>query len=235
MRKFGIVMIIIVVLATEAIAQNIATETTQVLNNIQLILTAARQLESLYNEQTMIQNQIVQLQSVATYQNQFSAINVNSGQISILINQGINNSNQTETLLNQMLQAANNLLKSGTTTQETIQLGQGTMQMVQSSLSAVQTQRQDYQQEQNTLNALLAKSNNAVGQTQAIQVLNQLVGQMILQEQLTRELLSQQINLQAATINEHNQEKQDQANSFNQTYNVVTNDQVSVTFNSDWP
>jgi len=202
---------------------------------IQLILTAARELESLSNQQTQIQNQIVGLQAVANYQNQFGAINANSGQISILINTGINNSNQMETLLNQMQQAAQALLSSGTTTQETIQLGQGTMQIVQNSLTAVQTQRQDYQQEQAIVNSLLDKSNNAVGQTQALQTLNQLVAQLIQQQQLTRELLNQQITLQAASINQHNQEKQDQANSLNTTYNATTNDQPSVTFNSTWP
>src|ERR1039457_7059595 len=88
MRKIGVLLLIIVVITTEAIAQNIATETTQVLNNIQLILTAARELESLNNQQTQIQNQIVGLQAVANYQNQFSAVNANSGQISILINAG---------------------------------------------------------------------------------------------------------------------------------------------------
>ena len=235
MKKIAIVMILLVVCVTEVLAYDLATESTQVINMIQLILTAARELESLSNQQTQIQNQIVGLQAVANYQNQFGAINANSGQISILINTGINNSNQMETLLNQMQQAAQALLNSGTTTQETIQLGQGTMQIVQNSLTAVQTQRQDYQQEQAIVNSLLDKSNNAVGQTQALQTLNQLVAQLIQQQQLTRELLSQQITLQAASINQHNQEKQDQANSLNTTYNATTNDQPSVTFNSTWP
>ena len=91
MKKLAIVMILLVVCVTEVLAYDLATESTQVLNMIQLILTAARELESLSNQQTQIQNQIVGLQAVANYQNQFGAINANSGQISILINQGINN------------------------------------------------------------------------------------------------------------------------------------------------
>ena len=97
MKKLAIVMILLVVCVTEVLAYDLATESTQVLNMIQLILTAARELESLSNQQTQIQNQIVGLQAVANYQNQFGAINANSGQISILINTGINNSNQMET------------------------------------------------------------------------------------------------------------------------------------------
>ena len=109
MKKFAIVLILIIVCLAEVWAYDIATESTQVLNMIQLILTAARELESLNNQQTQIQNQITGLQAVANYKDQFSAIDANSGQISILINLGINNSNQTEALLNQMQQAATNI------------------------------------------------------------------------------------------------------------------------------
>jgi len=235
MKKFAIILILIVVCLTEVWAYDIATESTQVLNMIQLILTAARQLESLSNQQTQIQNQITGLQAVANYKDQFSAIDANSGQISILINLGIENSNQTEALLNQMQQAATNILNSGTTSQETIQLAQGTMQIVQNAQSAVLTQRQDYQQEQSTVNALLAKSNNAVGQTQAIQTLNELIGQMIQQQQLTRELLNQLINLQTAQINQETQDKQDGANLLNQIYQPVPAGQSSFSYNSTWP
>ncbi len=234
MRKFLILMMVLVFLSSEVIAQNLATETTQVLNNIQLILSAVRQLESLYNEQTMIQNQIVQLQSVATYQNQWSAVNSNTSSIIGLINQGISLSNQAESLLNQMQQAANNLVTNGTSSQETRQLGQGTMQIVQNSLNRVQQQRQQYRQEQDSVNQLLAKSNDAVGQTQAIQTLNQLVGQMILQMQMMRDLLGEQISLQSAAINEQNQEKQDQANASDQMYNAVDVGQSSFSFPENW-
>jgi conjugal transfer/entry exclusion protein len=235
MKKISILIILLIVGLSEVMAYDFATESTQILNNIQLIITAARELQSLSNQQVQIQNQIVGLQAVANYQNQFGAINANSGQISILINLGINNSNQTEALLTQMQQAATNILNSGTTSQETIQLAQGTMQIVQNAQSAVQTQRQDYQLEQNNVNALLAKSNSAVGQTQAIQTLNQLVGQMIQQQQLTRELINQLINLQTAQINQDTQDKQDGANLVNQIYQPVPAGQSSFSYNSSWP
>ncbi len=234
MRKILILIMVLVLLSSEVIAQNLATETTQVMNNIQLIISAVRQLESLYNEQAMIQNQIIQLQSVATYQNQWSGVNSNTSSITGLINQGISLSNQAESLLNQMQQAANNLVTNGTSSQETRQLGQGTMQIVQNSLNRVQQQRQQYQQEQDSVNQLLAKSNDAVGQTQAIQTLNQLVGQMILQMQMMRDLLGEQISLQSAAINQQNQEKQDEANSSDQIYQVISNGQSSFSFPQNW-
>ena len=234
MRKILILIIVLVMFGAEVRAYDVATESTQIMNNIQLILSAVRQLESLYNEQTMIQNQIVQLQSVATYQNQWSGVNSNTSSITGLINQGISLSNQVESLLNQMQQAANGLTTNETASQETRQLGQGTMQIVQNSLNRVQQQRQQYQQEQDSVNQLLAKSNDAVGQTQAIQTLNQLVGQMILQMQMMRDLMGEQISLQSAAINEQNQEKQDQANASDQMYNAVGVGQSSFSFPQNW-
>jgi conjugal transfer/entry exclusion protein len=235
MKKIAVLAIFLVVCVTEVLAYDFATESTQIMNYIQLILTAARELESLNNQQTQIQNQIIGLQSVANYKDQFASVDANSNQISILINLGINNSNQTESLLSQMQQAATNILNSGTTSQETLQLAQGTMQIVLNAQSAVQSQRQDYQLEQNTVNTLLAKSNTAVGETQAIQTLNELVAQMIQQQQLTRELINQLINLQTAQVNQETQDKKDGATIANQIYQPVTNGQSSFSFNSDWP
>ena len=232
MKRLAILLIFLVVCVTRVWAVNLATETTQILNNIQLILTAARELQSLSNQQTQIQNQ---LQELASYNGQFSAVDSNSGQISVLINLGINNSNQTESLLSQMQQAATNILNSGTTSQETLQLAQGTMQIVQNAQSAIQTQRQDYQLEQSNVNALLVKSSSAAGQTQAIQTLNELVAQMIQQQQLTRELINQLINLQTAQINQDTQDKQDGANLMNQIYQPVNSADSSFSFNASWP
>ena len=55
-----------------SMAQDIATEHTQILNNIELITENLRQLQSLYNQIEMIKNQVEELKSVATYQNNFT-------------------------------------------------------------------------------------------------------------------------------------------------------------------
>ena len=55
-------------------AQDIATEHTQILNNIELITENLRQLQSLENQIEMIKNQVEELKSVANYQNNFTDV-----------------------------------------------------------------------------------------------------------------------------------------------------------------
>ena len=100
-------------------------------------------------------------------------------------------------------------------------LGQGTMSIVQTALNSVQKQRQSYQQETNALNSLLNKSNQSIGETQALQTLNEITAQLVPQMQMMRELLSEQITLQSALINKENQEKQMTTNTVNQVFHPV--------------
>ena len=69
----------------------------------------------------------------------------------------------------------------------------------------------------------MSKNNQSIGQTQALQTLNELTAQTIPQMQLTRELLSEQISMQAAMINKENQEKQDMANKMDQIIHPIDN------------
>ena len=206
-------------------AQDLATEHTQIANSIQLITENIRILESLYNETQMINNQIQQLKSVATYQGGFTDVNATNSNIFSLINQGVSISNQTQAILNQMQQEAQTLMNgssNGTTmADQEASLGQGTMSIVQTALNSVQTQRQSYQQETNALNSLLNKSNQSIGETQALQTLNEITAQLVPQMQMMRELLSEQITLQSALINKENQEKQMTTNTVNQVFHPV--------------
>lgn len=122
-----------------------------------------------------------------------------------------------------MQQEAVNLTTNGTMVEQENLLGQGTMNIVQDALNRVKEQRQSYQQEMDTVNALMAKNNQVVGQTQALQTLNELTAQTIPQMQLTRELLSEQISMQAALINKENQEKQDMTDKMDQIIHPIEN------------
>ena len=198
---------------------------------IQLIVQAGRELQSLLNEQQMIQNQ---LQQLANYKNQFGDVNSNLIQINLSINAGIQDSNQAETLLNQMQQTAQGLGTNVNASQETQQLGQNTMQIIQNSLNTVQKQRSNYQTEQASLSTLMNKNNSAVGETQALQTIGQLEGQMIQEQQETRELLNELITEMAALVNQRNQEQQDEANAANQLYQPIPAGTSSFNFPQDW-
>jgi P-type conjugative transfer protein TrbJ len=221
--KLILSIVILMIFPVIARAQDIATEHTQILNNIELISENLRQLQSVENEIEMIKNQVEGLKSIATYQNGFSDTDSLRNTITRLINQGISLSDQTQGILTNMQQEANNLTTSGTIGDQENVLGQGTMNIVQNALNMVKEQRESYQQEMNAVNELMAKNNQSVGQTQALQTLNQLTAQTIPQMQLTRELLSEQISMQAALINKENQEKQDMMNKMNQIIHPIDN------------
>jgi P-type conjugative transfer protein TrbJ len=217
------ITVILLIFPTCVKAQDLATEHTQLLNNIELITENLRQLQSLENQIEMIKNQVEGLKSIATYQNEFSGMDSLRGTLTNLINKGISLSDQTQNILTNMQQEANNLIISGTMVDQENSLGQGTMNIVQDALNRVKEQRQSYQQEMDTVNALMAKNNQAVGQTQAIQTLNELTAQTIPQMQLTRELLSEQIAIQAAMANKENQEKQDMTDKMDQIIHPIEN------------
>jgi P-type conjugative transfer protein TrbJ len=208
-------------------AQDVATEHTQVLNNIELITENLRQLQSLYNQVEMIKNQVEGLKSVATFQNSFGDMDTLREALTNVISEGMMLSDRTQSLLNSMQQQAGKMTVDGTMIDEEMTLGQGTMNIVQNALDRVKEQRESYQREMDGVNSLMAKNNQSVGQTQALQTLNELTAQIIPQMQLTRELLSEQISMQAAMMGKENQEKQDMANKMGQIIHPIDNSESS--------
>jgi P-type conjugative transfer protein TrbJ len=217
--KMGLILwtvMILIIFSSVVKAQDIATEHTQLLNNIELITENLRQLQSLENQIEMIKNQVEELKSVATYQNNFSDIDALRNNLTNITSQGTSLSNQTQGILSQMQQEINNLPANGTMTDRENSIDQSTMNILQKSLNRVTQERQNYQQETDAVNALLAKSEQAVGQTQALQTSNELAAQSIQQMQSTRELLSENIIVQATATMREIQEKQDMVNTMNQ-------------------
>src|SRR5208283_1059251 len=114
----------------------------------------------------------------------------------------------------------------GTMIDREASLDQSTMNILQNSLNRVAQERQNYQQETDAVNALLAKNDQAVGQTQALQTSNQLAAQTIQQMQSTRELLSENITVQATIAMREIQERQDMVNSLNQMTQAFDNSDI---------
>lgn len=228
MRLLLWISVIVVILTSKAMSQDVATEHTQILNNIELITENLRQLQSLENQLEMIKNQVEGLKSVANYQNNFTDVDTMRNQLTSITSQGTMLSNQTQGILAQMQQEINNLPSNGTMADRESSLDQSTMNILQNSLNRVTQERQNYQQETEALNTLLAKSEQAVGQTQALQTSNELAAQAIQQMQSTRELLSENIIVQATATMREIQERKDMIESMNQMIQPTDNSESSV-------
>jgi P-type conjugative transfer protein TrbJ len=216
-----------IILPTAVMAQDVATEHTQLLNNIELITENLRQLQSLENQIAIIKNQVEGLKSVANYQNNFTDVEAMRNQLSSITSQGTALSNQTQGLLTQMQQEINNLPANGTMTERENSIDQNTINILQNSLNRVTQERQNYQKETDAVNSLMAKNDQAVGQTQALQTSNEIAAQTIAQMQSTRELLSENIIVQATAAMREIQEKQDMINTINQMIGSSDNSDIN--------
>ena len=94
------------------------------------------------------------------------------------------------------------------------------MNIIQNTLNRAAQLRASYAQVVNSVNALMGKNDQAVGQTQALQTSNQLAAQSIAQTQTTQELLSEQISMQAAMMSKQLQDEQEENNKMKQIFNA---------------
>jgi P-type conjugative transfer protein TrbJ len=227
MRILLWILLILVILSPAAVAQDIATEHTQILNNIELITENLRQLQSLYNQMEMIKNQVEELKSVANYQDNFNDVDGLRNQLTDITNQGAALSDRTQGILSQMQQEMNNMPARGTMTDQEESADQQALTILQNALNRAQQLRQSYAQQINSVNALMDKNNQAVGQTQALQTSNELAAQNIAQTQSTQELLSEQITMQSAMMSKQLQEQKDEDNKLTQIFNMTDNSSIT--------
>lgn len=209
-----------IILPTAVMAQDVATEHTQLLNNIELITENLRQLQSLENQIEMIKNQVEELKSVANYQNNFTDVDTLRSSLTNITNQGSELSTRTQNLLTQMQQEINDMPANGTMTDQEEAADQQELTILQNALNRAAQLRASYQQVVNSVDALMDKNDQALGQTQALQTSNQLAAQNITQTQSTQELLSEQISMQAAIASKQLQEEQDEDNKMKQIFNA---------------
>jgi P-type conjugative transfer protein TrbJ len=217
------IFLMFIILPTAVMAQDVASEHTQLLNHIELITENLRQLQSLENQIEMIKNQVEGLKSVANYQNNFSDVDGLRNQLTDITNQGTALSSQTQNLLTQMQQEMNSMPVHGTMTDQEESVDQQALTILNNALNRVQQLRQSYQQQISSVNALMDKNNQAVGQTQSLQTSNELAAQGIAQTQSTQELLSEQISMQAAMMSKQVQEEKDEDDKMKQ---ILNNDET---------
>ncbi len=194
------VLFLIVFLAQASVcgAQDVATEHTQILNNIQLLQNYYNQVKSLYNEAVMIKNQIESLKSVATFKGDWGGITGALDKVNDIINRGKIQMGSISRYYDELKALKEKLKGASTGSQMEESLNNSVQQNLEGSLKTVDEQSQAMVEESKSLQELLAKNDASVGQTQALQTLNQLTGQLVQQSQQTRQLMAAQIGMQAS-------------------------------------
>ena len=220
-------LLLSVVFASAAWAYDLATESTQIMNNIELVSENLRMLQSLANEIQMIKNQIEQLKSIATYKDNLGEADALRNQLTDITNQGTALSDQTQVLLTGMQQQLVRLPANTAMTDQDEATIQGAMTVVQNALNRVKQLRQSYPQVTSSVNALMDKNNQSVGQTQALQTANELAAQNIAQTQTTHELLSEQISVLGAMLNKQFAQETQEDEEMKQIFNVTDNSTIT--------
>lgn len=196
----------------------VATEGTQILNNIQLIISVSKQAAMVLNQAQMIQNQLKSLEKYP--QGEWGDVMNVIRNLESVIRQG--------QALSYTLQNLESTFKekfpgyqSPTDYVKAYQIWSGTtLDSIRSSLVSAGLQRNDFDSESNLLKRLNSMSDNAAGQTQAIQAGNQIANQSVVQMMLLRKLMMDQMQAQVSFMAyEVNKEAADKAvadNFFNE-------------------
>jgi type IV secretion system protein TrbJ len=233
MKVVLIILVPFMVFVSHSMAQDVATEHTQILNNVELIINGERQLQSLLNEAQMIENQIEQLKSIATEPVTIMVqLDGMRAQLFDLVNQGISLSGQIANQLNDMKLEAEDIASRPHFDDRINLVVQGSDSVINATISRIGQSRQSYQIQETELQGLLAKSNAAVGQTQALQVLNQVAAQNVTQMQATQEAINNLATLQAAKMTQDNQKEEAEETMLNQEIHPIVNGTSSFDFGS---
>lgn len=166
-----------------------ASEFTQVLNNIELISSVAKQAEMVANQIRMIQYQIEQLKSIERYpggvwNDAMTAIR----KLDLIVRQG----QALSYTLQNIEQEFKRKYPGYEAPQDFIQSYQDwsktTLDSIRTSLEAAGFQSNEFQTESATLQTIQNLSDNAIGQTQAIQASNMIASEEVQQLQKLRQL-----------------------------------------------
>ena len=210
-----------------------ALESTQILNNMELIINAEQQLQGLLQQAQMIENQIEQLKSIATYPvTVLVQIDSLRSQLFSLVNEGISLSNQIQNQLNSMKAEAEDIASRPNLDDRFNLVLQGSDSVIQVTLNRINESRQSYQIQENTLQSLLAKSDAAVGQTQTLQALNHIAAQNSTQLLATQEMLNNLATLQATKMTQDNQKEEAEEAQLNAEVHPIVNGTSSFDFGS---
>ena len=190
-----------------------ATEPTQILNNVQLVLQYAQQV-------TMVENQLKELASLpgqvwGSAQQDLSALTqvVSAGQALSYTMQNVD----------QQFKQQYPGYQSGTNYSGSYQTwSNNTLDNVRSALNAAGLQSSQFATERSALSAIQAMANNPTGQTQAIQAGAMIASQTVDQLQKLRQLMMAQMQSQDTYIAEQSQTRQTQIGTQQDHFQVYT-------------
>jgi P-type conjugative transfer protein TrbJ len=174
-----------------------ATEWTQVLNNMQLAQQTVNEVKSLENELQMIRNQVESLKSIASYGGSW-------GDVDSLLNNVTSVMNRSQAVSNTIQERYQSTREriarlSGTFDVQGVQ-GETALQAMATAddvMSTIDQQDRSITEQQQVIKQIIAKSDAAVGQTQAIQALNKLVEQLSYKIDLLYDITSKQVAMQS--------------------------------------
>lgn len=188
----------------------VATEFTQIANNIQLVISVQKQVEMIYNQTQMIKNQLKSLEKYT--HGEWGDVMSVIRDLERVVRQG-----QALSYTIQNIEADFKRRFPGYTAPVDYAASyqgwsQTALETIQNSLVAAGMQRNDFESESSLLKRLNALSDNAAGQTQAIQAGNQIANQSVIQMMLLRKLIMDNLSAQISFMGyEINKQSADQA------------------------
>lgn len=174
----------------------VATEFTQLANNIQLVISVQKQVEMIYNQAQMIQNQLKSLEKYAhgDWGDVMSVIR----DLERVVRQGEALSYTIQNIEADFKRRFPGYAAPVDYVASYRGWSATTLETIQNSLVAAGMQRSDFESESSLLKRLNAMSDNAAGQTQAIQAGNQIANQSVVQMMLLRKLMMDNLTAQVS-------------------------------------
>ncbi|CAG9229929.1 Conjugative transfer protein TrbJ [Paraburkholderia tropica] len=190
-----------------------ATEPTQILNNIQLVLQYAQQV-------TMVENQLKALASLPSQQ--WGSASQDLSALTQIVSSGQTLSYTMQNIDQQFKQQYPGYQSGTNYTSSYQQWGTNTLDNVRAALNAAGLQSSQFASERSALSAIQAMANSPTGQTQAIQAGTMIASQTVDQLQKLRQLMMAQMQSQDTYIAEQSQTRQTQIGTQQDHFQVYT-------------
>ncbi|MCA8270392.1 P-type conjugative transfer protein TrbJ [Burkholderia vietnamiensis] len=190
-----------------------ATEPTQILNNVQLVLQYAQQVQ-------MVENQ---LRELATLPGQvWGQAQADLNQLTSIVNVGQQISYTMQNVEQSFKQQYPGYQPGQNFTAQFRQWSTNTLDNIRGALNAFGLQSSQFATERSALNAIQAMANSPMGQTQAIQAGAMIASQTVDQLQKLRQLMMAQAQAQNTYMAEQSQTRQAQIGSQQDHFQVYT-------------
>ncbi len=188
----------------------LATEGTQLLNQIQLVISVQKQVEMIYQQAQMIQNQLKSLEKYS--HGEWTDVMSVVRDLERVVRTGQSLSYTVQNIEAEFKRRFPGYQAPVDYVQSYQDWSGTTLETIQNSLVAAGMQRNNFESESALLKKLNSLSDNAAGQTQAIQAGNQIANQSVVQMMLLRKLMMDNLQAQVSYMAyEVNKESADHA------------------------